>query len=368
MSDKKITFLINSLGGGGAENVCAILANGLAKSGWKITLIVLHLEHSIHHKQLDNTIDIVVLEKQHSRTALISLIKHILKSRPNKFLVFNHQLAICLVLARILLREDFAIISRNISTLSEARKIQGSFWHKHAVDYILKLFYSKVNRIIAQSHDMRKDLTDYYSINPSKIVVIPNPINPGIDEHRMKNINDVDNKRDYLLCVGRLEPAKAFDYAIRAFSIIKNDFPHLRLKFVGSGSSEDLLRANARALKVEHLVDFEGFQLNTSPYYANAKATILTSLYEGFPNVLIESIAHGTPVIAFDCKSGPNEIIEENVNGHLVRYQDEPHLAKAMRQAAGRDWDASTVCATAARYSPEPILSRYAEEISNLTA
>ena len=73
---------------------------------------------------------------------------------------------------------------------------------------------------------------------------------------------------------------------------------------------------------VSDRVDFEGFQKNIIPYYLNAKATILTSLYEGYPNVLIESIAMNTPVIAFDSPGGIKEIIQNGLNGYLVNYQD----------------------------------------------
>ena len=74
------------------------------------------------------------------------------------------------------------------------------------------------------------------------------------------------------------------------------------------------------------------FQKNIIPYYLYAKATILTSFYEGYPNVLIESIALGTPVVSFDCKSGPSEIIQNNKNGYLVRYLDVEDLKDKISQ------------------------------------
>ena len=61
-----------------------------------------------------------------------------------------------------------------------------------------------------------------------------------------------------------------------------------------------------------------------------AKATVLTSLYEGYPNVLIESIALNTPVVAFDCPNGPNEIIKDGINGFLVKHKDINHLKKKL--------------------------------------
>jgi len=65
-------------------------------------------------------------------------------------------------------------------------------------------------------------------------------------------------------------------------------------------------------------VGFEGFKKDMIPYYLSAKATVLTPLYEGFPNVLVESITLGTPAIAFNCPSRPSEIIVDGINGFLV--------------------------------------------------
>ena len=132
----------------------------------------------------------------------------------------------------------------------------------------------------------------------------------------------VVEKQHYLLCVGRLEPQKGFKFAIKAFSELKSEFPNLRLKIVGKGKLEKELKQNAINYGVEDRVDFEGFIEDMIPYYLHAKATILTSLYEGYPNVLIESITLKTPVVAFDCPSGPKEIIENGINGYLVNNGD----------------------------------------------
>ena len=86
--------------------------------------------------------------------------------------------------------------------------------------------------------------------------------------------------------MGRLEKQKAFNYAIEAFSGIKDNFPNLRLKIVGQGSLKQELKQKAIDLNVENRVDFEGFQKDIIPYYLHSKATVLTSIYEGYPNVL----------------------------------------------------------------------------------
>ena len=130
--------------------------------------------------------------------------------------------------------------------------------------------------------------------------------------------------------MGRLEQVKAFHFAIEGFAGVANKFPNLRLKIVGQGRLEQELKKKAVDFCVADKVDFEGFKKDIIPYYLHAKATLLTSLYEGYPNVLVESIAMNTPVIAFDCPGGTNEIIQDGLNGHLVNNQDVDDLKKKL--------------------------------------
>ena len=88
------------------------------------------------------------------------------------------------------------------------------------------------------------------------------------------------------------------------------------------GNLEKELKQKALDLNVSNRVDFEGFQKDIIPYYLYAKGTVLTSMYEGYPNVLIESIAMNTPVVAFDAPGGTNEIIQDGLNGYLAKYQN----------------------------------------------
>ena len=128
--------------------------------------------------------------------------------------------------------------------------------------------------------------------------------------------------------MGRLEPVKALHYAIEGFAGITNQFPNLRLKIVGQGILEGELKQKAIELNIEDKIDFEGFQKDLIPYYLYSKCTLLTSVYEGYPNVLIESISMNTPVVAFNCPNGPNEIIKNGINGYLVDQFDVKHLTE----------------------------------------
>lgn len=321
---KKITIMISTLSGGGAERVCVTIANDFIKNGWKVNLIILNLQDSTFLDHLSDKINLIVLNVKHARFSIIPLIKYLFREKVKTVLIFNYELTIILLILRKILKFKIKIISRNINTLSIKLKYlrEQNFWTKYIVRPSIKYFYDKTDHVINQCEAMQKDLILNFPKLYSNSSVIYNPLSKQIfDYSERHNLNEI-KKENYLLCVGRLEKQKAFHLAIEAFAGVADKFENLRLKIVGKGSLENELRQKASDCFVANKVDFEGFQKDIIPYYLFAKGTLLTSYYEGYPNVLIESIAMNTPVISFDSPSGPSEIIENGVNGYLVNYLD----------------------------------------------
>lgn len=145
-----------------------------------------------------------------------------------------------------------------------------------------------------------------------------------------KNTYEV-SEGNYIMAVGRMnEEVKQFDKLIEAYS--KSVLPNKNVKLIllGDGKKQSEYKALAEQLGLKDLVAFKGFMDNPFPYYQNALFTVLSSKNEGFPNVILESFAVGTPVVSFDCFSGPNEIIIDKENGLLVANQDFAQLTQAM--------------------------------------
>ncbi len=331
-SYKQITFLISTLSGGGAEGVCVGIANSFVENGWKVDLVVLNLKNEAYLNRLSDKVNLVVLGVNHARFSGFYLLKYIIKNNIKSVLVFNYELSVVLVILRIIFRLKIKVISRNISTFS-AKMIQFyqlSLWDRFVVAPLIKFFYHRVDYLVNQSNGMRDDIISIYSQLSKKTRVIFNPIPSQLIDYANQNDLSQIKKENYLLCIGRLEKIKGFHHAIKAFAGIVEKYPYLRLKVVGKGSEESKLKQLAIDYSVADKVDFEGFKKEIIPYYLKARVTILPSLYEGYPNVLIESISMNTPVIAFDCPSGPNEIIIDGRNGYLVKNQDVDDLRKKM--------------------------------------
>ena len=356
----KIHFVIYSLGGGGAERACVTLSNGFVHHGIDVELIVLNLKNSILHNELDCRVRLVNLNVEHARTSFWPLMRYILANRPETILVFNQQIAVILVWLRSLLRAKYKIVSRNINTLTMAKKHNSSFWHKNIVDRFVKWFYYHVDKMIAQSYAMKQDLIEHYYIDPEKISVIYNPVNPIIENAAYSQEEIPYKERTYFLSIGRLESQKALEYLIEAFTRAHPSIPDMKLKIAGEGSQHEKLYDLTIAKGMEKTVEFLGFQKQIISLYQGARATLLTSRYEGFPNVLAESITLGTPVIAFDCPSGPSEMIVNGENGFLVEHLNVEAFSKTLIEVVKNNpFDPSIVRNSADRFRSNRIIAEY---------
>jgi N-acetylgalactosamine-N,N'-diacetylbacillosaminyl-diphospho-undecaprenol 4-alpha-N-acetylgalactosaminyltransferase len=192
--------------------------------------------------------------------------------------------------------------------------------------WLSKLIYQNKN-IVAVSRAIQKIIIEKGILK--QVDQIYNPIDlKAISQLQTEYLGTEEN---YILAVGRMnEGVKQFDLLIQAYS--KSELPAKKIKlvFLGEGTNRSKYESIATELGVKDLVVFKGFVENPFPYYQKALFTVLSSKNEGFPNVILESFAVATPVISFDCFSGPNEIIIDHHNGLLVANQDFDKLTDAM--------------------------------------
>jgi glycosyltransferase involved in cell wall biosynthesis len=125
-----------------------------------------------------------------------------------------------------------------------------------------------------------------------------------------------------IVCVGRLTEQKGFDYALEAFSLIRGACPEARMLIVGEGPLDAALRRTADRLGIADQVAFSPTVKDLSEIWRGTDVFFLPSRYEGFPNVLAEAMAHGVPAVAFDCPTGPADLIRHGENGFLTGVGD----------------------------------------------
>jgi glycosyltransferase involved in cell wall biosynthesis len=146
----------------------------------------------------------------------------------------------------------------------------------------------------------------------AKIVAIANPVS----YEDIGNTPSLEYKT--ILTVGRLTHVKGFDLLINAWAKVAHQVPGWKVIIVGSGEDEMLLKQMAKDLGVDDSIIFAGHQKNMDQFYRQASFFCMSSRFEGLPMVLLEAQSYGLPIVAFDCDTGPAEIIENNVNGLLV--------------------------------------------------
>ena len=357
-------MLINSLRGGGAERVCATLANELFAAGWNVEVLVLNLRNAVVRDALVPGIAVIDLGVDHVRTGVFAIARHIRRNRPERFLVFNHQLAVLLVWLRALGVGRFAIVARNISTLSRKAALEPSFWHSRVVHALTRGFLRRVDTVIAQSWGMKQDLLDNYGVDEHKLRVIYNPLAPRFDLPRGAAAVPWAQRRDEILYVGRLAAIKGLELLIDACAICMRERPGLTLSLVGTGEQERELSDRVRRAGIAGRVTCSGYVADTVPYYARAKVVAMTSHYEGFPNVLVEALSQGTPIVSVDCASGPSEIVQDGRNGFLCRSREPADFASCLQRVLDREWDVDSVRQTVDRFSSREIAGRYARVLS----
>ncbi|MBX9806830.1 MAG: glycosyltransferase [Flavobacteriaceae bacterium] len=164
--------------------------------------------------------------------------------------------------------------------------------------------------------------------NLKNVITISNPIN--LEEVNDKINDKIDINFDYIIAIGQYENTiKQFDKLILSYANSILPQRDIHLVILGNGNKEFLSEV-AIDNRVEKFIHLLGFQNNPFKYLKNAKFLVLSSKNEGFANVLVESLACQTPVIAFDCLCGPSTIIKDRINGILVENQNVEKLTEAM--------------------------------------
>lgn len=196
-----------------------------------------------------------------------------------------------------------------------------------------RLAYRRADRLVVQVDRLRPWAGRFTA--ERRIRVIPNPA-PSSRPVRVPRPSGGDqgaaDRGSTVLGVGRLAPQKGFDRLIDAFARAAAGRPAWRLVILGEGSEREALEARAAARGVEDRVELPGQTPDVEAYYGSADLFVLSSRFEGFPNVLLEAMVAGLPVIAFDCPTGPREIIRDRVDGVLVPDSDVDELARWMER------------------------------------
>lgn len=179
-----------------------------------------------------------------------------------------------------------------------------------AYKFTYALGYRHIDLLICQTKFMKKQLLEGFPkvLKRTRVVVLENPIDLELIRKNENEAPEFTPPKNYLVSAGRLIPEKGFDILIRAFSSIRNHFPHLNLLILGEGPEKENLLQIVNEVHAEEYVHLPGKVNNVYPYFKKAIACVVSSRIEGFPNVLLQMMSQNKSVISTLCAGGIENI------------------------------------------------------------
>ncbi len=236
---------------------------------------------------------------------------------------------------------------------------------RRVVKSLLGGCYRAADGVLANSADMAQGLRRDFRLAPDKVHVAPNPIDLDRIAAGAERAPTSLGERPYIVTAGRLERQKGQELLLRAFAA-SHACDGLDLVILGEGSLRDSLKSLARELQIAARVRFVGFEPNPWSWFRRARLFVLPSLWEGFPNALLEAMACGAPVVASACDFGPREAIEAGRTGLLTPPGDVAALREAMDAMLSDPQRASAMGALAALRARDFSLARSIQAYSVL--
>lgn len=367
-TSEKVALFVPSLGGGGAERVMVLLANGLADAGYEVDLVVVNA-HGSHREALSAQVRLMDLHKPRVLAAMPGLIAYLRREKPRVMIsALDYANVVALLATRLACVSTKLIITEH-STLSIAseKDFRG---RGRLLPTLMQLTYPWADQILAVSQGVADDLANKLNIKRSKIAVAYNPV--VTEQLSMLAAQEVQwpwprvEGIPFILATGRLAAAKDFSTLLKAFSILRKK-RSAKLLILGEGEERGMLEQKIAQYELGEDVALPGFVSNPYAWMASADLFVMSSRWEGLPTVLIEAMACGAPIVSTDCPSGPAEILENGKWGRLVAVGDGAALAEAM-DASILDADRHPGLARAQDFSVKKSVLKYMQFIKILSS
>ncbi len=386
----RLDLLAPSMRGGGAERVLSLVARTIDPEQFDVRLVLMQ-KTGPFLAELPDTLAVHDLGARRARYALFRLVRAVRRRKPDVILSTLGYLNLLLAIARPALPRRTRLVAREANTVTESNASQA---HPRLLNALYRRYYRRFDRVVCQSRAMAADLTRHYRVPGEATHIIYNPVDtdrvraaagnppatpgaprpaPGAPLPTAGNSplsgsdpRPAPDNRDVLrlLAVGRLVPQKGFDLLLEA---IAGTRPNIDLTIAGEGPGYHELKERSERLPAGKTVRFAGFTDNPWGLMVQSDVLVLSSRYEGLPNVVLEAGALGLPVIAFDCPGGTREIVHDGETGVLVPCGDAEALGRAIDRFDPLRFDSNAIAGRVAReHCPETIVGEYARLLAEV--
>lgn len=337
-SSWRLVLILRDLGVGGAERVTVRLANFAAKNGIATHLIAL-VDVGPLEAELDARVNFHNLAAKRIGMALWPLYRKLFKLRPDTIMATLPQVnAITIAVTRFLPRKPKVVLREANDPRFESPYVeQMAKW----TSSIVQAAYRRADRVIAVSEGVREGLIQRYALSSEQVAALPNAsIDDSIYSQAKVELNDgwysrLDRR---IVCVARFAAQKDHQTLLKAFAHIpRSDRRGIGLVLLGGGPLESEIREKIESLDLNGSVKIITGDSNPYRWLKSADLLVLSSRWEGSPNVLIEALALGVPVVSTDCPSGPRELLADGRFGELVPVGDVEALSRGLIRAINKE-------------------------------
>ncbi len=317
----KIVFLVTHLLSGGAERTVSYLSSYMAKKGWDVT--VLSITDDVFY-ELGEGVKLVKLGIPSSSKNIAERVLNAIKRKvyTNKEIKrISPDVVFCMLpdVAKYIT----GICQRNEIKLITSERCNPKFVKNEKTKQIRENVFNKADGIVFQTARVTECFSDEIK---RKGRVIHNAV--GNEQVYTAVTPELREKK--LTAIGRLSSQKDYPTMLRAFAKVLELHPEYRLEIFGGGPDLEKLTSEAEKLGIADNVRFMGVSKTAITEAAKGSGFVMSSIFEGMPNALMEALAVGLPCVSTDCPYGPAELIEDGVNGLLVPVGDSDALAEAM--------------------------------------
>lgn len=360
---KKICFFSGDISrSGGTERVGTIIANKLSEKGYDVRILsAWNSGEPFFFVNKNIQVDYLLNPKKEGKLYR-TVIYPILKLR--KYIIKNNidiMIDIDTVLSYYTTR---AILG------TKCKLISWEHFNYWAMERLGEAKRYKAKKLIKKYASAMVVLTDEDRIMHNEKYKLPEKFVRTINNPCLSNVEiDYKFKNKIFISVGRLTYQKGYDKLLDAWAIIEKSIADWKLIIVGTGELEESLKDKKNKMKLRN-VYFAGHTDNVGEFYKKASAYVLSSVYEGFPMVILEAQSYGLPVISFDCKTGPKDLIENNKTGFLVKDGNVEELAQKMLEFTRNEKEAeqmsNNVQQSIRKYELETIILKWCKLIEDI--
>ena len=371
-----ISLFIPNLDGGGAERVMLHLAEGFAKRGFDVDLVVAQAEGAYLSK-IPDTIRLVNLDAKSPVILFKTLaLKQYLKQEQPAFLISTLDIFSSATWAKRLAGVNTQVVMCVQTNLSQQFQDRHAMLMQKIKWAVVQRFYPWADAIVTASEGVARDIEQHAKISMQQMTVIHNPVvTSDFSEKAQEAVAHPwfsDDQPPVLLGVGRIVKQKSFATLIQAFARVRQCCP-ARLMILGDVDPREPgvkpeLEGLIKKFGLQDDVLFLGFVENPYAYMARANVFVLSSIYEGFGNVVAEAIAAGTPVVSTDCESGPAEILNKGQYGELVPVGDHEAMANAIVATLNQPMDTQVLKVRSQAFTIDCIVHQYLDVLNGLQA